>query len=222
MAVFRKTHVRWILNGERVPAKTPGAKKVRERSRLWYGRYLDRNGRERTVALADRKGEAESELVRRRDDAEKRRRDPTHAESPTADHLADWRERLEAEGNTADQVPRHVFRAETVPSSIGVDRITGISDDAVIRAVARLKRAKGWPDGTATHYLAAAKGFSRWLWRSGRGASRSRRHASRSSRPRAFPVAAKAAVLSNTHQTVAALRASVLSRSARASREASS
>ena len=60
MSVFRRTTVHHWLDGVRVPASTTGAKKVKKKSALWYGRVP---GSRKAIPLSKNKVVAEQLLA---------------------------------------------------------------------------------------------------------------------------------------------------------------
>jgi len=97
--------------------------------------------------------------------------DPTdeHAMKPLREHADDFRRYLAAKGNTADYVELVVFRLTSVLDGCRFVRIADVQSSAVVEYLALLRQ--GGQDvasksvKTANEYLAAAKGFTRWLWR---------------------------------------------------------
>lgn len=70
MGVFRVNTTQYRTDDDRVvPKGTPGARKVRVKSRKWYGEYRDRAGRRVRVPLSEDKTEAIEQLSRLREQA---------------------------------------------------------------------------------------------------------------------------------------------------------
>jgi excisionase family DNA binding protein len=96
-----------FVKARKVPAGTPGAKKVKKKSGKWYGRLP---GSTRPIPLASNKVAAQQILAEKVRQAERARAglsDPNleeHRERPLAGHLADFRAALEAR----DKAPRYV------------------------------------------------------------------------------------------------------------------
>ena len=144
-------------------------KKVRKRSRTWWIRYYTPDGeRPRVKGYKDKKATEAlaAELERRAIRLDAGIVDPTdaYAKTPLTDHLADYVRFLEAKGN----VPRYVATVEfRLTSTLDGCRFVGIADiqaSAVVEYLAGLRHA-GTSIKTANDYLAAIKGFTRWLWR---------------------------------------------------------
>jgi integrase len=103
--LFKQQIVRYVdAEGKRVKAGTPGARKVEEESRKWYGEYRDADGHLQRVPLAVDKKAARQELARLEKEAELTRRglaDPAREEQarrPLAEHLEDFGRHLAAKG----------------------------------------------------------------------------------------------------------------------------
>jgi integrase len=105
--VFKKTIVRYLdSNGQRVPAGTAGARKVKQKSGKWYGAIP---GTAKPVPLCRNKSAAEmllNELVKKAELAKAGVVDPfeQHRKRPLSEHLDDFLGELQARGDA----PRHV------------------------------------------------------------------------------------------------------------------
>jgi integrase len=91
-----------FVKARKVPAGTPGAKKVKKKSKKWYGRVP---GDPTPVPLATNKVAAEqmqAELVRKAELRKVNICDPfeEHSKRPLVEHLTDFRRDLEARGNS--------------------------------------------------------------------------------------------------------------------------
>jgi integrase len=94
--------------------------------------------------------------------------DPTdeHAKRPLAEHAEDFRRYLTAKGNTPEYVALVVFRLTAVLDSCRFIRVGDVQASAVVTFLAELRGGEeGKSIKTANEYLAAAKNFTRWLWR---------------------------------------------------------
>src|SRR6187431_2783946 len=96
--VFRRKLTRWILNGERVTKTTPGAKPLKSLSREWYGLVKGRY-----VKLSPLRDVAEQLLRKKIRESEERRFDrfASHRQTPLSDHVAKFRDHLEATGRSS-------------------------------------------------------------------------------------------------------------------------
>ena len=108
--LFKQHIVRYLdTDGKRVKAGTPGARRVEEESRKWYGEYRDHEGTLQRVPLSADKQAARVMLADLTREAELARRglaDPVReaqARRPLAEHVLDFRRHLEAKGDE----PKH-------------------------------------------------------------------------------------------------------------------
>ena len=76
---------------------------------------------------------------------------------------------MTAKGNTADYVGKVFFRLTEAMGGCRFVKIVDIQPSAVVEFLASLRR-EGKSVKTANDYLAAIKGFTRWLWRDKRSA----------------------------------------------------
>jgi len=144
-------------------------KRTRKKSRTWHIRYYTPDGeRHRVKGYRDRKAtETKAAELERRglreaaglvDPAEE------HAKRPLAEHAEDFRRYLDAKGNTADYVHKMRFRLTAVLDGCRFIKIGDVQSSAVVEYLGAL-RSDGKSAKTANDYLAAVKGFTRWLWR---------------------------------------------------------
>ncbi len=144
-------------------------KKIKTKSKKWWGRYRDENGAERRVPLAVDKAAAQAmlnELVKKAERRAVGLDDPFEAprRKPLADHLADFASYLTNKGSTPDHVKLTKQRAETIISRCKFQRIADINAGRVQESLAEL-RAEGRSAASSNHYLRAIKMFTRWLVR---------------------------------------------------------
>jgi integrase len=144
-------------------------KKARKRSRTWWIRYYTPDGeRHRVKGYRDKKATETkaAELERRGIRLDAGIVDPTeeHAKKPLAEHAEDFRRYLTAKGNTADYVGLVHFRLTAVLDGCRFVRVADAQASSVVEFLATLRR-QGKSVKTANEYLAAVKGFTRWLWR---------------------------------------------------------
>jgi len=92
-----------------------------------------------------------------------------HAKTPLREHADDFRRYLTARGNTADYVALVLFRLTAVLDECRFVRIADLQTSGVVEYLGRLRQdgqdVVGKSVKTANEYLAAVKGFTRWLWR---------------------------------------------------------
>ncbi len=149
-------------------------KRRRKKSRTWHIRYYTPDGvRHRVKGYKDKKATETraAELERRGLREAAGLTDPLdeHAKKPLAEHAADFRRYLASKGNTPDHVATTLSRLFACLDGCRFVRITDLQPSAVVSFLADL-RATGRSLKTANEYLAAAKSFTRWLWRDKRTA----------------------------------------------------
>ena len=165
--VFRPAYFVDPATGNRVNASCPGA--VRKKSPTWWIRYYTPDGnRHKVKGYRDKKATETkaAELERRgiREDAGLV--DPTdvHAKTPLAEHAEDFRRYLAAKQNTVDYVALTFARLTAILDCCRFTKIGDVQASAVVEYLGTL-RTEGKSVKTANDYLAAVKGFTRWLWR---------------------------------------------------------
>lgn len=158
-------------------------KRVKRKSRTWHIRYYTPDGqRHRVKGYRDKKATENkaAELERRGIRVDAGLTDPSeeHARRPLTEHAEDFRRYLDAKGNTPEYVAKVLFRLTAVLDCCGFGRIVDVMPSAVLSFLAELRRdsqgeagdVRGKSVKTANDYLAAIKGFTRWLWRDKRTA----------------------------------------------------
>ena len=143
--------------------------RIKTKSRKWWGRYRDNDGRERRVPLAGDKTAAQTmlnEIVKKVERQVAGLEDPfeKHLARPLARHVKDFVNYLRNKGNT-ECYARHT--AQRLSSAIGACRFGKISDISASRFQAFLGdlRRQGFGITSCNHYLRAFKMFNRWLVR---------------------------------------------------------
>jgi integrase len=170
--VFRPTYYVDPATGKRVNAGKPGAVKKKSPTH-WIRYYLPSGERRKAKGYRDKKATETyaAELERRAEREHAGVIDPTdaHAKRPLAEHAEDFRRYLAAKSNTPPYVQLILFRLYAVLDDCRFVRVADVQAAAVVEFLARLRAGpKGKSVKTANEYLAAAKGFTRWLWRNGR------------------------------------------------------
>jgi site-specific recombinase XerD len=144
-------------------------KKVKAKSKKWWGRYRDENGQEKRVPLATDKTAAQamlSALVKKMaykaaglhtgfEEHHKRKIDV---------HVEDFEKYLKNKGSTQGYVDRTKAQITAVLEATKVTRIVEISASRVQAYLGEL-RQKDFGITTVNHYLRAIKMFTRWLVR---------------------------------------------------------
>jgi integrase/recombinase XerD len=144
-------------------------KKRKRKSRTWHARYYLPSGQRVRVKLYRDKKASETkaaELERRGERLDAGFADPLdeHAKRPLAEHAEDFRRYLAAKRDTDDYVSRTYARLSAILDGCNFVRLGDVQPSLVIEFLDRLRR-DGKSIKTANDYLAAVKGFTRWLWR---------------------------------------------------------
>jgi len=144
-------------------------KKVKTRSKKWWGRYRDAAGRERRVPLASDKAAAQTmlnELVRNVEREKSGQVSPFEHwhKRPLRDHILDFQQFQKGKGNSEKHVSSTVDKVRSIVTACKWAYISDISASGVQRQLAD-RRNEGLSIATSNHYLRAVKQFSRWLVR---------------------------------------------------------
>jgi integrase len=131
-------------DGQRVTKNTPGAVKKRMPTKKWYGRYTDAAGRTVREPLAESKEIAKRMLAKLAGDAQLKKvgiADPyeDHRVRPLAEHLADYRIHLAANGNTAAYVAMTYNRIQAIIFGCRFKFLDDIKAEAVAKFLAALQ-----------------------------------------------------------------------------------
>jgi len=175
--VYRPTIVRYILNGKRVDKGTPGARKVRVKSKTFWGRVPDANGKPKPVSLCDDEEAAEemlSVLKKRAKRISRGDADPyeDHRLRPLGEHVEDFQAFLESKGNTAAHVALTVQRITAAFDGCGYKKLSDLNAGRVSAWLADRRKPKTDKDGnpipglgiaSSNHHLVAVKSFGNWL-----------------------------------------------------------
>ncbi len=136
----------------------------------WYGKYTDADNIVRKVKLCEDKAASQqmlNELVRKAELGKAGLVDPFAAQRkrPLPEHVADFRQHLEAKGNSGQHVALTVARCETVFSACGFKLLTQLDADKASHWL-KQRRDEGLGIATSNHHLVAVKGFGNWLVKS--------------------------------------------------------
>jgi site-specific recombinase XerD len=159
-SLYRKTVIRLD--------ETTG-RKVKTKSKKWWGQYKDALGRLRRVPLSVDKQCAQTMLTRITRQVERERAglvDPTEEQRkrPLAEHLNEFEGYLRHRGVTPKQVAETMRMLRRIATESQWRRIADISATAALEFLGGLRR-NGLSAQTYNHYLKAAKQFTRWLVR---------------------------------------------------------
>ena len=181
---YRPTIIRYLnAQGRQVPKGTPGARRVREKSKTFWGRVPDANGKSRGVALCDDGKAAEAILAEMKQRAKRIARgdiDPfeDHRERPLAEHVEDFRTFLESKGSTAAHVVLTHQRLSAVVDGCKFKKLSDLNAGRVAGWLADRRKPKtdkggeviaGLSVASSNHYLVAVKSFGHWLVKDRRG-----------------------------------------------------
>jgi integrase len=190
-SLFRPTIVRYLdKNGRQVSKSTPGAKRVRKKSKTWRGRYEDVKGQTKTVRLFDDKESSEAKFATilqrvREEKSGIRRPDPfeVHRETPLmcsgccgagckdangkpsaceASHYAAFREHLNAKDDTEKHVRLTLTRLRKTVQGCRFQMLDDLNAGRVAVWLSD-QRKTGMGPATSNHYLTALKTFGNWL-----------------------------------------------------------
>jgi site-specific recombinase XerD len=144
-------------------------KRVKTKSKKWWGRFRDAYGREKRVPLATDKSAAEAmlrEWVKKVERESAGVADPFEKQRnrPIREHLADYKTHLIMKGNTAKHARITSYRIGAIIGGCRFTRIADLSASRVQHYLADL-RAGGRSVSCSNHYLRAMKMFTRWLVR---------------------------------------------------------
>ena len=177
-SVYRPTVIRYIdSQGRQVPKGTIGAKRTREKSKTFRGRYRGADGKPRTVSLCDDQDAAETmlnELVTRAKREARGDIDPfeDHRKRPLAEHLEHFRAFLESRGSTAAHVALTAQRLLAVVDGCKFKKLSDLNAGRVAGWLADRRKPKTDKEGeviaglsvaSSNHYLVAVKSFGHWL-----------------------------------------------------------
>ncbi|MGE3807274.1 MAG: tyrosine recombinase XerC [Gemmataceae bacterium] len=151
-------------------AKT--GKKMKGKSKKWWGQYKDANRRLRRVPLAIDKVAAQAMLNKLVREVEREKAgliDATDVQRkrPLSEHLEEFQSYLRNKGRSPAHVRESTTRIQKLLENRGWRFIGDLSASGVLEYLGKL-RADGLSAKTYNHYLQSIKQFSRWLARDGR------------------------------------------------------
>ena len=170
--LFKPLKVFYTLGGKRVPRGTPGAKKVREKAKKWYGQGIPGEPPKKRFPLASDKDAARKMLADMVADADRGEAGlSTRAElSRSLDELIDeYREHLARTG-TAGHAGTVVMHARAVAEGCKLRTVAdlrrrGLAADAERFVWSLTESPHDLSAPTAAYYGKHARSFTRWLWR---------------------------------------------------------
>jgi hypothetical protein len=151
-SLFRPKIVTYTLDGshrtpdgDRVTKDTPGAVRSENRSKKWYGRYTDRDGKQHRVPLSEAKDIARRMLAKLAGDAQLTGvgigNDPfaEHRDRPLLEHLDDFNRYLAARRTTAGHVQKAVALARIIIKGCRFEHTDDLQPSAVVELLAELR-----------------------------------------------------------------------------------
>jgi integrase len=143
-------------------------RRIKKRSKKWWGRYRDENGAVRRLPLATDKMAAQAmlnELVRKVELKIAGLGDPfeQHRKRPLTQHVADFRSYLEAKGNTPKHARQTCNRVRALLEGCRFERMSDLSPSAAVQWLADERQAGRLGIQTSNYYLRDIKAFCNWL-----------------------------------------------------------
>ncbi len=156
-SLYRPVVTRYLnRDGQQVAKGTAGARRVRERSQTWRGRYRGADGTIRTVSLSDDRNLAETMLADISQRVKRERAgdvDPfeDHRKRPLTEHLDDFAAALLAKEATDKQVGQVTARCRKIIDACRFKLLADLSPSAVANYLRERRQAGlGRPPATAT------------------------------------------------------------------------
>jgi hypothetical protein len=155
-SVFKSVTVAYRdADGHKCPKGAPGARKVRIKSKVWYGRYKDADGKRKAVPLCSDKGAAKELLAKLVTQAKEKQLYPDpadtlspdereyleHGRRPLTEHVEDFRRYLLGKGNVPEYVRGTVHQVRAVLEGCQFTRIADMRESAVVEYLAGLREA---------------------------------------------------------------------------------
>ncbi len=174
--IHRPSITRYVdANGRRCTKSTPGARKISEKSKTYWGVYRDAEGIERWVALSTDKTAAQAMLADKvkaalNTEAGLRSRFDDHLAKPLKKHLADYRKVQEARKRSPVHIDNSIRWTE---EALNGCRIVWWRDLSVSSVEMWLSGEIAADRGLATlnHVIESIKAFLNWLVADGRAPS---------------------------------------------------
>lgn len=144
-------------------------KRIKKKSKKWWGQYKDALGRLKRVPLAIDKTSAETmlnELVRKVERTKAGLVDPTdeHRKRPLFQHVSEFKNYLANKGVSSKQVAENVRRLQRMIDDRNWKFIDDITANTTLEFLGQLRR-DGLSAQTYNHFLKTVKQFTRWLGR---------------------------------------------------------
>jgi integrase len=169
--VYRKSTVRWTLDGKRASPNTPLSVKETIPSKRWYGTVTDFDGKRRQMPLFEDRESSKTLLRRLQAEADHKRavgvnRQTEESRRPLAGPLNEYESCLCSKGNTERHVTLTMRRIRGLVEAVKAKTLNDLDASHISSILASWRGRKRRPISivTSNHYATAIKGFSRWLW----------------------------------------------------------
>jgi hypothetical protein len=168
--LMKRTFTRYLdAEGRRVNKDCPGARKIKERSAKWYGKYRDADGKLQRAPLSPDKVAAQqmlAELVRKSERGKAGMKDPHEKQkaAPIEDQIQDYQAHLRNKGVSDKHLYENLRRLRAVLKGCGVEKLADLRIETVERFLAKMAghRDDGPGSRTRNTYRGSVKAFSKW------------------------------------------------------------
>jgi len=148
-------------------------KKIKVKTKKWYGRYRDENGTEHRVPLSENKTTAQrmlAEILKQVSHVKSGLAHPAEVEmkKPIQNHIDDFEKSLKSRNNTSRYIHDSIMKIKRCVKSRQWRTSAQIKMTDVEQFLVDLREVDGCSIETSNHYLRAIKSFSRWLHRNKR------------------------------------------------------
>lgn len=159
-------------------------RRVKTKSKKWWGRFRDAGGREKRVPLAIDRTAAQTmlnEYVRRVEREKVGLIEPTdeHRKRPLSQHVNDYRQHLKSKANEPRYIDMAIGRVNALLVGCRFKTIAHIRSSTVANWLRTQRETDQFGVATSNDYLVAAKAFCNWLVRDGRLTCNPLRHLQR-------------------------------------------
>ena len=141
-------------------------RKQKTESKKWWGRYVDADGVERRVPLAENKKIAQRLLAELVEQSEQGLVNDPFVEAndtPISVHLENFERHMTAKNDDPAHVRQTRRRVERYIAETKRNRIVGIDAGSVETFIAKLRKSENLSLQTCNHYIRAIKHFCNWL-----------------------------------------------------------
>ena len=143
-------------------------KKVKAKTKKWYGRYRDENGTERRVPLSENKSTAQqklAEIVKQVSQAKSglAHTAETEMKKPIQGHIDDFEKSLKSRNNSPRHVTDTITKIRRCTEACRWRTPAQIKATDVEQFLVNLREEFGCSIETSNHYLRSIKAFCRWL-----------------------------------------------------------